>query len=230
MNPCRCGQAAADSASMPHTAAPSGLDMQHLPPTASRWPRSSGRKNAHWGLAACRRAASGKSCSQALAASGKTPRSPTTGRRSHLLQQTTPKPPTPCDQSTSSPAGNSNHLSSGVSVSGSTINPFTSGGGGVWGRNWQSIPGGTSTFNTYNFSGGGAGLDVSGSIQSVWAWGNGSWTGQFNSINASAGIFSASVFWTPGKGGYIGFTFGLGLGLSIPQGAFEVTNYTCKRP
>jgi hypothetical protein len=94
MNPCRCGQAAADSASMPHTAAPSGLDMQQ-PPTASRWPRSSGRKNAHRGLAACRRAASGKSCSQALAASGKTPRLPTTARRSHLLQQSNPQPQKP---------------------------------------------------------------------------------------------------------------------------------------
>src|SRR6185312_2124978 len=87
MNPCRCGQVAADSASMSQTAAPSGLNMLPLAPTAPRrlWP--SGRKNAHRGLAACRRTASGELCSQALIAPGKTRRSPTTARRSHLLQQ-----------------------------------------------------------------------------------------------------------------------------------------------
>ena len=100
----------------------------------------------------------------------------------------------------------------------------------MWGRNWQSIPGGTSTLNTYNFSGNGLGLGVGGSIQSVWAWGNGSWTGAFHSVNFSVGLFSGSVFWTPGKGGYTGFSFGLGLGLPIPQGAYEETNYTCKAP
>jgi hypothetical protein len=38
-------------------------------------------------------------------------------------------------------------------------------------------------------------------------------------------VFSASVFWTPGKDGWIGFSFGLGLGL--PGGSFSETNYAC---
>ena len=72
-------------------AAPSGLDERPSPPIAPRRPRPSGRKNAHRGLAACRRAASGQPCSQALTASGKNRRLPTTARRSHLLQQSNPK-------------------------------------------------------------------------------------------------------------------------------------------
>ena len=89
-NPCRHSRAAADSPAMPSAAAPSGLDDRPSAAVAPRRSRPSGRKNAHRGLAACRRAASGKSRSQALIASGKTPRSPTTARRSHLLQQSNP--------------------------------------------------------------------------------------------------------------------------------------------
>ena len=68
-------------------AAPAGPGRCPSAPIASRWPRPSGRKNAYRGLAACRRAASGKPCSQALTASGKIRRLPTTARRSHLLPQ-----------------------------------------------------------------------------------------------------------------------------------------------
>lgn len=145
----------------------------------------------------------------------------------HLLQQSNPqsqKPP--CDQSSNSSTNKSNQLSSCVAANVSTVNPLTSGGGGTWGINAQSIPGGTSTFNEYNYSGNGLGLDVGGSAQSVWAWGSGTWTGQFNSVNAAAGPFAASVFWTPGKGGYFGFSFGLGIGL--PGIDYQETNYTCK--
>lgn len=71
-------------------AAPAGPHRCPSAPIASRWTRPSGRKNAHRGLAACRRPASGKSCSQAPIASGKNPRSPTTARRSHLLPQSAP--------------------------------------------------------------------------------------------------------------------------------------------
>ena len=73
---------------MSHAAAPSGLDGRPLAPIALRQSPPSGRKNAHRGLAACRRTASGQPCSQVLTASGKNRRSPTTARRSHLLQQT----------------------------------------------------------------------------------------------------------------------------------------------
>lgn len=71
-------------------AAPAGPDRCPSAPIASRWPQPSGRKNAHRGLGACRTLASGKSCSQALIASRKNPRSPTTARQSHLLQQSNP--------------------------------------------------------------------------------------------------------------------------------------------
>lgn len=124
--------------------------------------------------------------------------------------------------STGSP---NNHLSMGDSASVSTVNPFTSGGGGVWGANSQSFP---ATTNNYTYSGTGVGLDVGASVQSVWAWGSGSWSGPFHSINVSVGPFAGSVFWTPGKGGWFGASFGLGVGLPIPQAAYEVTNYTCR--
>lgn len=95
-------------------AAPSGLDDRPSAPVAPWWPRPSGRKNAHRGLAACQRTASGQPCSQALIASGKSRRSPTTARRSHLLQQTNAPPnnpqptsqPNSPQQSTSPPSDN----------------------------------------------------------------------------------------------------------------------------
>ena len=90
-NPCRSGRAAADSRPMSCVAAPSGLDDRPMAPIAPRWLTPSGRKSAHRGLAAYRRPASAKPCSQALIASGKTPRLPTTARRSHLLPQSNPQ-------------------------------------------------------------------------------------------------------------------------------------------
>jgi RHS repeat-associated protein len=115
------------------------------------------------------------------------------------------------------------HPSMGLSGSIATVNPFTSGNGGVWGKNAQSF--GPDT-NHYNFSGKGFGLDVGGSIQSSWAWGSGNWTGVFRSINISGGPFAGSIYWTPGKGGWVGFSFGLGIG--FPGLAYEETNYTCE--
>jgi hypothetical protein len=122
------------------------------------------------------------------------------------------------------------HPSMGVSASASTVNPFTSGNGGIWGGNQQSFGSLTNgyTSNNYTYSGKGFGLDVGASVQSVWAWGSGSWTGPFHSVNVSLGPFSGSIFWTPGKGGWTGFSFGLGVSPPIPQAAYEVTNYTCK--
>ena len=70
-----------------YAAAPSGLDERPSAPTAPRRSRPSGRKNAHRGLAARRRPASGKSRPQVRAASGKNHYSSTTARRAHLLPQ-----------------------------------------------------------------------------------------------------------------------------------------------
>jgi len=149
------------------------------------------------------------------------------GSGSGAKASTKPDDKTACDQSSSASADQSNHLSTGVAISGASVNPVTSGGGGVAGRNWQSVPGGTATLNSYDYSGKGAGLDVGGSIQSVWAWGSGSWTGDFKSVNFNAGIFSGSLFWSPGKGGYVGVSGGLGIGL--PGVSYEETYYTCTK-
>jgi hypothetical protein len=113
----------------------------------------------------------------------------------------------------------------GVTASASDINPFTSRGGGVAGVNQQSFFGDNSTEH-YNYSGSGAGLDVGASIQANFAHGSGSWTGEFRSVNFSVGVFAGSIFWTPGKGGWVGGSWGLGLGL--PGIAYEKTNYTCR--
>jgi len=87
---------------MPHAAVLSGLDAPPLAPITPRCLPPSGRKNAHRGLAACRRPASGQPCSQALIASGKNRRSSTTARRSHLLQQSNPQ--NPCQSQGSAPS------------------------------------------------------------------------------------------------------------------------------
>jgi hypothetical protein len=106
---------------------------------------------------------------------------------------------------------------SGVAIAGSTINPFSSSQGSVHGYNNQNAA-------DYTYSGNGVGLDVGASIESVWAWGDGAWTGDFSSVNVSGGIFTGSIFWSPGEGGWIGFTYGLSFGL--PGIAYEETLYT----
>ncbi len=126
-------------------------------------------------------------------------------------------------QTTCSTGSPNNHLSMGDQVDAASVNPFTSRGGGIWGGNRQSFP---ATTNNYTYSGKGLGVDVGVSVQSAWAWGSGSWSGSFHSVNWSIGVFSGSIFWTPGKGGWTGLSFGLGLGL--PGVAYEQTNYTCK--
>jgi RHS repeat-associated protein len=116
-------------------------------------------------------------------------------------------------------------LSTGISLSAATVNPFTSQSGGVWGMNRQGSAAGTSW---YTYNGTGLGLDVGVSAQSVWASGSGPWTGTFRSINGSAGLFTGSIYWTPGEGGWIGASFGPAIGL--PGLAYEQTNYTCVGP
>jgi RHS repeat-associated protein len=138
-----------------------------------------------------------------------------------------PQQRVPCDQSSATPSPPG--LSTGVAIHGGLLlNPITSGGGfGVGGLNWQSVPGSSSTFTGYDYLGTGDGVDVGGSIQSVWAWGSGSWTGTFKSFNVSGGLFTLSVFWTPGAGGYVGGSGGLGIGL--PGFSYQETIYTCRQ-
>ena len=89
---------------MSSAATPFGRNERPPAPIAPRWSRPSGRKNAHRGLAVCRRPASGKPCSQALVASGKNRRSPTTARRAHLLPQGNPTKKSPVCQALQSAA------------------------------------------------------------------------------------------------------------------------------
>ena len=113
-------------------------------------------------------------------------------------------------------------FSSGIAVHGEIINPFTSGGGKIWGLNYQNN-------QLYTYSGSGIGLDIGVGIESVWAWGSGAWTGEFQSINLGFAWFQGSIFWSPGEGGWFGFTFGLSAGLP-GSAAYEVTDYKQKTP
>jgi hypothetical protein len=114
----------------------------------------------------------------------------------------------------------------GVMESASSVNPLTSSGGGVVGYNNQSAS--SDPTDQYYFDGGGVGLNVGVSLQSVWAYGSGTWTGAFKSVNVSASFFAGSIFWTPGPGGWVGMTFGLSVG--FPGVSYEQTNYNYRHP
>ena len=114
----------------------------------------------------------------------------------------------------------------GISLDISTINPFTSGGGGVYGLNleYTSDAGwNLYTFNTPNDqpSSGfapGVSLTVNGAL------GNGSWEGPFNAVNGSYGAVTAGQF-NSTDNGYYGLQGGLDLGAPYGVGT-TVTNYT----
>jgi hypothetical protein len=131
-----------------------------------------------------------------------------------------PQQPTPCDQTAGAPPSSSgNQLSTGVQFNMSTV----VGSGTSSGVSHQNVPGATTS--SYSYTGPGVGFDPGISVQSVWAWGSGTWTGAFENVNFSAAIFAGSIFWTPGKDGWVGFTFGFAAG--PPGASFTETNYTC---
>ena len=140
--------------------------------------------------------------------------------RSDAKANTAPSvnPNSPSTDVTNNPVENPRRLSMGAQVHIETINPITSKGGGIWGLNLQDDV-------LYSYSGRGNGLDVLGGIESVWAYGSGPWPGKFRSINVGAGFLTVSVFWTPGKGGWTGITFGLTPKIPIPTFATEETDY-----
>jgi hypothetical protein len=80
--------------------------------------------------------------------------------------------------------------------------------------------------NGYTYEGDGVGVNVGLSAQAVVAWGKGAWEGTFRSINVTYRLFSASIFWSPGEDGWVGFTAGPGIGIPVAA-AFEETHYTC---
>ncbi len=141
------------------------------------------------------------------------------GQQQRQNQRSAPsKQPKPCFS-----VSNKNQFSFGTTFSVGSVNPFTSGSGKVKGYNPQTFGGAT---NAYTYTGSGAGLDVGVSVQAVGAWGSGDWGGPFRSVNFSIGPFAGSIFWSPGKGGWTGASWGLGAG--SPGLAYEETNYTCR--
>lgn len=114
----------------------------------------------------------------------------------------------------------------GVEVSGSSVNPATSRGGGVGGWSYMGFRE-SGENKDYSFTGKGLGLDVGAGPRSVWAWGSGgkeSWKGSFKSLEFNAIIFSGSYFWGL-DGNWCGITWGFSFS-PIPGGAaYETTKY-----
>jgi hypothetical protein len=115
----------------------------------------------------------------------------------------------------------------GFSFEFSSINPFTSGGGGAYGINleYTSCNGwGVYTYNTPN-SMPSYGFIPGVSVTANAATGTGAWTGPFVTSQAAAGPLTAGAFQSiPSNPGYTGFQAGGSLG---PPGAgITVTNYT----
>lgn len=116
----------------------------------------------------------------------------------------------------------------GFSLEFSTINPFSSGGGGSYGINWEYTSSTGShlyTFSTPNnvrSAGFLPGVSLTGNI----ATGNGDWSGPFESGAGSYGPITGGFFHTPANQpgpGYFGLSFG---GTFGPPGVgFTETTY-----
>jgi hypothetical protein len=104
----------------------------------------------------------------------------------------------------------------GFSFETSTINPFSSGGGGPYFGikvEWTSENG----WPWYRFATPhdvtSHGFLIGADLQFNYAEGSGPWTGLFESVGGSLGIGSGSIFYSPGNGpGWRGYSVGLGLG------------------
>jgi hypothetical protein len=118
-------------------------------------------------------------------------------------------------------------LAFGISFEFSTINFFTSGGGGAYGINleYTSYNGlalyGYKTPNTTSSSG----FLVGPSCTVNGATGTGPWTGLFKTSAASYDILTAGAFQSlPANSGYTGYQAGFGKG--PPRAGTTQTNYT----
>jgi RHS repeat-associated protein len=118
----------------------------------------------------------------------------------------------------------------GFSLEVSTINPFTSGGGGAYGMNPQYVPGYGwdlyvyGTPNNQPSSGWAPGISFTGNA----AYGEGAWTGIFESAQGGIGPTSFSQFNSPLTGpdlGYYGISFGGGLSPTFGGLGTTTTNY-----
>lgn len=119
----------------------------------------------------------------------------------------------------------------GISFSVSTINPFTSGGGGNYGINLEY----TSSCGLHLYGFGtpngqpSTGFSLGAGVAVNAATGTGSWEGPFLQDEGNIGPASGGGFESPGatldNGGYIGAQIGAGVGAPVGLGA-TVTNYT----
>ena len=109
-------------------------------------------------------------------------------------------------------------FAAGIDGHGSTV----VGRGTLVGYNQMTFFGNNQT-KDYVYEGTGTGLDGGFAVQAVAAYGSGEWTGDFSSISLGLGPIGGSIFWSPGPGGWIGFSFGLGMG--TPTIAHEKTVY-----
>ncbi len=116
----------------------------------------------------------------------------------------------------------------GISGEVSTINPFTSGGGGSYGFNLEYTS--DSGLHLYTYStpnnAGSVGFLPGVSLTANVATGNGDWTGPFESGNGSFGPFTGGYFQSPANQpdpGYFGLTLGVALG--PPGVGFTTTDY-----
>jgi RHS repeat-associated protein len=100
----------------------------------------------------------------------------------------------------SAPAEDCSSVSYGLSVDLSTINPFTSGGGGSYGLNLQYVPG--EGLNVYSYAtganAGSAGFDLGVSVTGNIGLGSGAWTGDFENVAGSFGAATFGGYYTPG--------------------------------
>ena len=117
----------------------------------------------------------------------------------------------------------------GINFEFSTINPFTSGGGGSYGLNIEWTAGGGLAIYTYGTPNNtpSHGLLIGPSVTLNAATGKGAWTGLFDSTAGSFGPVTGGAFWSPLDGGDPGY-FGLnaGIGKGPPGVGTTTTNYT----
>ena len=155
---------------------------------------------------------------------GPTLENPTPNAPDQMTQDLASSVSTTGSQSTQNPS--SSGFAFGISIDFSTINPFTSGGGGTYGFNleYTSSTGfglyGFYTPNSTNSLGFAPGVSLTGNA----AVGTGPWTGLFNSSSASADILTAGAFQSsPASPGYTGYQAGVAIG--PPGYGATQTNY-----
>jgi RHS repeat-associated protein len=117
------------------------------------------------------------------------------------------------------------YWATGLDVHLSSVHPLPKDGRGlIGGLNYmeKGLTGKNGPSGVYAYSGNkGNGLDVGGAAQAIFAYGKGSWQGDFESYTLSLGIYTVSYFWSADWNG-----LSVGYGLGMPGFARETTTYT----